>query len=173
MSADKTILIISPGATSTRIGIFSAGKMKVNVSVKHPDDELRKFRNIWDQYDYRREAVFLVLRQGGFTMDEMDAIACRLGNVDPLPVGTYQVCARMIADMKSGIYGGHPPNVGGLVAYDLGDQFNIPVITTAPPMTDESRTVEMEALAVAAVRCLNHEQELSTYVGSGTVQCQV
>ncbi|TWJ13193.1 butyrate kinase [Geobacter argillaceus] len=137
MCADKTILIINPGSTSTKVGIFSAGKMKVHVSVKHPDDELRKFRNIWDQYDYRREAVFLVLRQGGFTMDEMDAIACRGGNVKPLPGGVYRVCADMIADMKSGIYGGHPINVGCLVAYDLGDQFNIPVLTADPPMTDE------------------------------------
>jgi len=136
MSADKTILIINPGSRSTRIGIFTAGKMKVNVSVKHPDDELRKFRNIWDQYDYRREAVFLVLKQGGFTMDEMDAIACRSGSIKHLPGGVYRVCADMIADMRSGIYGGHSVNVGCLVAYDLGDQFNIPVLT-ADPMTDE------------------------------------
>ncbi len=46
----------------------------------------------------------------------------------------------MIEDMKSGIYGKHPTNVGGLVAYDLGNQFNIPVLTLDPPMTDEMCT---------------------------------
>jgi butyrate kinase len=137
MNNDKTILIINPGSTSTKIGIFAAGEMKVNVSVKHPDEELRKFRTIWDQYDYRRGAIFTVLRDHGMTMDEIDAIACRGGNVKPLPGGTYRICSKMIADMKSGIYGGHPINVGGLVAYDLGDQFNIPVLTADPPMTDE------------------------------------
>lgn len=47
------------------------------------------------------------------------------------------MCPKMIADMKSGLYGGHPINVGGLVAFDLGNQFNIPVLTADPPMTDE------------------------------------
>ncbi len=49
MSAHKTILIINPGSTSTKIGILSAGTMIVNESVKHDDAELRKFPTIWDQ----------------------------------------------------------------------------------------------------------------------------
>ena len=134
---DKTILVINPGSTSTKVGIFTKGEMRVNVSVRHPDEELRRFPTIWDQYDYRRAAVSSVLRDHGFAMDQIDAIACRGGNVKPLPGGTYKICSRMIADMKSGIYGGHPINVGGLVAFDLGDQFNIPVLTADPPMTDE------------------------------------
>ena len=137
MSNDKTILIINPGSTSTKVGIFSAGEMKVNVSVKHDDAELRMFATIWDQYDFRREAILQVLKDNDLSMGEMDAIACRGGNVKPLPGGTYKVCSKMIADMKSGIYGGHPINVGGLVAFDLGNQFNIPVLTADPPMTDE------------------------------------
>lgn len=137
MSNDKTILIINPGSTSTKVGVFSAGEMKVNVSVKHADEEIRKFATIWDQYDYRREAILQVLKDNDLSMGEMDAIACRGGNVKPLPGGTYRVCPKMITDMKSGIYGGHPINVGGLVAFDLGNQFNIPVLTADPPMTDE------------------------------------
>ena len=137
MNNDKTILIVNPGSTSTKIGIFSKGEMRVNVSVKHDDAELRKFPTIWDQYDYRRGAIFSVLKDNGMTMDEIDAIACRGGNVKPLPGGIYRVCPKMIKDMKSGIYGGHPINVGGLVAFDLGNQFNIPVLTADPPMTDE------------------------------------
>lgn len=137
MNSDKTVLIINPGSTSTKIGIFSAGEMKVNVSVKHDDEELRKFATIWDQYDFRKDAILKVLADNGLGLEDMDAIACRGGNVRPLPGGTYKICPRMIADMKSGVYGGHPINVGGLVAYDLGNQYNIPVLTADPPMTDE------------------------------------
>lgn len=137
MSSDKTILIINPGSTSTKVGIFTAGEMKVNVSVKHTDEELRKFPTIWDQYDYRRDAILGVLHGQGLAMGDLDAIACRGGNVKPLPGGTYKVCPKMIADMKSGIYGGHPINVGGLVAFDLGNEYDIPVLTADPPMTDE------------------------------------
>ncbi len=134
---DKKILIVNPGSTSTKIGIFTQGKMIVNQSVKHDDAELRKFATIWDQYDFRRDAIFKVLQDNNLSMGEMDAIACRGGNVRPLPGGIYRICPKMIEDMKSGIYGGHPINVGGLVSYDLGNQFNIPVLTADPPMTDE------------------------------------
>ena len=137
MSNDKRILIINPGSTSTKIGIFYDGEMKVNVSVKHNDEDLRRFPTIWDQYDFRRDAVLQVLKDNHLTMEEIDAIACRGGNVKPLPGGIYRVCPKMIADMKSGVYGGHPINVGGLVAFDLGNQYNIPVLTADPPMTDE------------------------------------
>ncbi len=137
MNGDKSILIINPGSTSTKIGIFSAGEMKINESVKHDDAELRKFPTIWDQYDFRKEAIFQFLKKHNLSMEEIDAIACRGGNVKPLPGGIYRICPKMIADMRSGIYGGHPINVGGLVAFDLGNQFNIPVLTADPPMTDE------------------------------------
>jgi butyrate kinase len=137
MNGDKKILIINPGSTSTKIGVYSSGAMIANESVKHADEDLRKFPTIWDQYDFRRDAIFQFLGNNNLSMGEMDAIACRGGNVKPLPGGTYRVCPKMIADMKSGIYGGHPINVGGLVAFDLGNQFNIPVLTADPPMTDE------------------------------------
>ncbi len=137
MSSDKTILIINPGSTSTKVGIFSDGEMRVNVSVKHDDAELRKFATIWDQYDYRKDAILGVLRDNDLSIEKIDAIACRGGNVKPLPGGIYRICPKMIADMKSGVYGGHPINVGGLIAFDLGNQYNIPVLTADPPMTDE------------------------------------
>jgi len=137
MSNHNSILIINPGSTSTKVGIFSDGEMKINVSVKHDDVELRKFATIWDQYDYRRDAILGVLRENDLSMENFDAIACRGGNVKPLPGGIYRICPKMIADMKSGVYGGHPVNVGGLVAFDLGNQYNIPVLTADPPMTDE------------------------------------
>ena len=137
MNAEKTVLIINPGSTSTKVGIFTAGEMRVNVSVKHADSELRKFPTIWDQYDYRKDAILGVLSNNQVSMADIDAIACRGGNVKPLPGGIYRICPKMIADMKSGIYGAHPINVGGLIAFDLGEQYQIPVLTADPPMTDE------------------------------------
>jgi butyrate kinase len=137
MEKAKKILIINPGSTSTKIAVYSSGEMKVNVSARHADDELRKFPTIWDQYDFRKEAILKVLADHNLSIEEIDAIACRGGNVKPLPGGTYRVCAKMIADMQSGVYGKHPINVGGLVAYDLGNQYGIPVFTANPPMTDE------------------------------------
>lgn len=137
MSDDKNILIINPGSTSTKMGLYRSGRMLVNDSVKHPPEELRKFRTIWEQYDYRRASITRFLETHDCSMDQIGAIACRGGNVRPIPGGIYHICEDMIKDMKSGTYGKHPTNVGGLIAFDLGRQFDIPVFTLDPPMTDE------------------------------------
>ncbi len=137
MNTNKTILIINPGSTSTKVGIFENGKMKINVSIKHEEAELRKFASIWDQYDYRKDAILKFLNDNDLAMEQIDAIACRAGNIKPISSGIYRICPKMIEDMKSGIYGIHPLNVGGMVAFDLGNQYNIPVLTADPSMTDE------------------------------------
>ena len=137
MGDNREILIINPGSTSTKIGLYSSGQMQVNESVKHSVEELKEFKTIWDQYGYRKTAILNFLEKHNTSLVQFDAIACRGGNVRPIPGGVYRICEKMIQDMKSGVYGGHPTNVGGLVAFDLGKQFNIPVYTLNPPMTDE------------------------------------
>lgn len=137
MPNDKKILIINPGSTSTKIGLYASGEMQINESVKHSVAELRDFKTIWDQYDFRKDAILVFLQEHQLGLKDIDAIACRCGNVRPIPSGIYRLCPEMIKDMKSGIYGNHPCNVGALVAYDLGNELDIPIFTLDPPMTDE------------------------------------
>lgn len=137
MNKDKKILIINPGSTSTKIGLSAAGEMLFNESINHSAEELKNFKTIWEQYDYRKNAVLGFLHEHQISLAEIDAIACRGGNVRPIPGGIYRLCPEMIKDMKSGAYGKHPTNVGGLIAYDLGIEMDIPVLTLDPPMTDE------------------------------------
>lgn len=137
MNANKTVLIINPGSTSTKVGIFANGEMKINVSVKHDEAELRNFATIWDQYDYRKDAILNFLNDNRIDMEQIDAIACRAGNIKPVSSGIYRICEKMVEDMRSGAYGIHPLNVGGLIAYNLASQYGIPVLTADPSMTDE------------------------------------
>lgn len=55
----------------------------------------------------------------------------------PVPGGIYEICPAMLDDMKSGKYGQHPNMCGGIVAYDLGKELNIPALTVDPPTVDE------------------------------------
>ena len=43
----------------------------------------------------------------------------------------------MMEDMKSEKYGRHATNVGNMIAYNLGKEYKIPVVTVDPPVTDE------------------------------------
>jgi butyrate kinase len=137
----KTILIINPGSTSTKVAIHKNGEMMINESITHTTEELKPFETIWDQYDYRKESILKVVEDSGLTLQDFDAIACRGGNTKPIPGGIYQLNPKMLEDMKSGLYGRHATNVGGLIGYDLGQELDIPILTMDPPITDEFHDV--------------------------------
>ncbi len=138
---DITILIINPGSTSTKVAIHKDGDMLINESIPHSAEDLKPFDTIWDQYDYRKDGILKVVEDNGFSLSDFDAIACRGGNTKPIPGGIYQLNEEMLVDMKSGLYGRHAINVGGLIGYDLGKELDIPVLTMDPPITDEFHDV--------------------------------
>ncbi len=137
MGQEKRILIINPGSTSTKIALYESDKLTLSESVGHSADELKQFKTIWDQYDFRKNAILRYAEKHNIKLADLDAIACRGGNCKPIPGGIYQISDEMIADKKTGIYGRHPANVVCLVVYDLGKEFAIPVFTVDVPMTDE------------------------------------
>jgi butyrate kinase len=54
MERKKKILIINPGSTSTKIALYESDKLMINESVGHSADELKQFKNIWEQYEFRK-----------------------------------------------------------------------------------------------------------------------
>lgn len=131
------ILVINPGSTSTKVAAFEDESTAFSTSLRHPAEELKRFRSVWEQYDYRRNAIIAELEKNGFRINNFDIIACRGGNTKPIKGGIYEITASMLEDMKSGLYGIHPTNVGNLIAYELGRENRIPVVTVDPPVTDE------------------------------------
>lgn len=131
------ILVINPGSTSTKIAVFENETAIVSESIKHSTEDLRAFNDIWEQYDYRKSAIINEIAKHGFNLKYFDVIACRGGNTKPIEGGIYLLNEDMLKDMKSGLYGKHATNVGGLISYDLGKALGIPVITLDPPVTDE------------------------------------
>jgi len=122
------------------VAVHKAGKMIVSESVSHPAEDLKEFKTILDQYDFRRKAILGVLTRNGISLDEIVGVASRGGNMKPIPGGIYEICPAMIDDMKSGKFGQHPNMCGGIVAYDLGKERNIPALTVDPPTVDEMCT---------------------------------
>lgn len=70
-------------------------------------------------------------------MNSFHAIACRGGQIKPVPGGVYLVNIEMIEDLISEKYGVHPTCVGNLIAFELGQENDIPVFTVDLPVTDE------------------------------------
>ncbi|MBA1336003.1 MAG: Butyrate kinase [Firmicutes bacterium] len=131
------ILAINTGSTSTKVSAYENENAVFSASIKHSTEELNRFQSVWDQYDYRKNSVIGAVVNNGLKLNDFDIIACRGGNIKPVKGGIYEVTTKMLEDMKSGKYGIHPTNVGNLVAYDIGQENKIPVVTIDPPVTDE------------------------------------
>jgi butyrate kinase len=137
MAKQKRILVINLGSTSTKVAVHETGKMIVSASVNHSPEELKCFNAIIDQYDLRKSVILSVLSDNGISLNDIDCIASRGGNMKPTPGGIYEICHAMIDDMKSGKFGQHPNMCGGIIAYNLGKEQNIPALTVDPPTVDE------------------------------------
>lgn len=137
MKEKYKILVINPGSTSTKVSVFENKKTIFSISISHSAEELSQFQNIWDQYDFRKKAIIGVMEKNGLSLKDIHIITCRGGNIKPVKGGIYAVNIKMIEDLKSEKYGRHATNVGNVIAYDLGEENNIPVITVDPPVTDE------------------------------------
>lgn len=131
------MLIINLGSTSTKIAVYADLEEKFKVSINHSQEELSKFDDIWAQEDFRKEKILNTLKDNGYHLKDFSCIACRGGNVKPIPGGIYLVNEEMLADIRSEKYGVHPTGVGNIIAFQLGNEYGIPVITADPPVTDE------------------------------------
>ena len=50
-------LIINPGSTSTKIGVFEDETLLFEETLRHPTEEISKYATIIDQKDFRKEIV--------------------------------------------------------------------------------------------------------------------
>lgn len=130
-------LVINLGSTSTKIAAYKNLEGIFKLFINHPQNELSNFTDIWEQKDFRKEKILNALELNGYKLSEFNCIACRGGNVRPVPGGTYIVCEEMLNDIRSEKYGTHPTGLGSIIAYELGIEAGIPVVTADPPVTDE------------------------------------
>ncbi len=132
------ILIINPGSTSTKIGIWEEDRGLIfETNVIHTNNDLAAFQSILDQKDYRKDAIRSALLEKGFQPADFTAIAARGGLLKPLTGGTYYPNGQMLDDLKREAYGRHASNLGALLAADLSAEAQIPAYITDPVSVDE------------------------------------
>lgn len=85
------VLVINPGATSTKISAFDEEKEVMRVSISHSAQELSKFAHIAEQMPYRKKLILDALRENGMKVSDFDAICGRGGLLRHIPSGTYAV----------------------------------------------------------------------------------
>lgn len=133
----ERILVINPGATSTKIAVFDGSEPILKQTVEHHGDELQGFARVADQYPYRRDLILNVLTNAGIAFDSLNAIVGRGGLLMPLTGGTYKVNQHMVEDLKTAVRGEHASNLGGVLAYGLAEKSGVPAFIVDPVSVDE------------------------------------
>lgn len=131
------ILVINPGSTSTKIGIFNDEFPILEKNIRHDSDQLNKFDNIIDQYDFRRQTILEELHKEGINLSKLSAVCGRGGLLRPIQGGTYGVNDLMLKDLKIGYSGQHASNLGGIISYEIAEGLNIPSYIVDPVVVDE------------------------------------
>ena len=51
------ILIINPGSTSTKIGVYEDETQVMEETLRHSTEEIAQYATIYDQKDFRKEVI--------------------------------------------------------------------------------------------------------------------
>lgn len=135
------VLVINPGATSTKVAVFEEEQELLKKSIVHTAQELEGFDRVIDQADFRQRAVLEAVAEGGFRLEDFDAVCGRGGLYRPIPSGTYAVSDRVMQDVEQAPYGEHPSNLGAYLARRIGDMAGIPAFFVDPVCVDEMTEV--------------------------------
>ena len=138
--APSTILVINPGSTSTKIALFTGDEKVFEEDVVHPEEVLRKFKDIPSQLAFRMETLMDALRLRAVDISKLDAVAVRGGLMRPVKSGVYRVTEEMVEDLRDSktLWGReHASNLGALMGLQLAEEYGIPAFTADPVTVDE------------------------------------
>ena len=135
------LLIINPGSTSTKIGVYSDEKEVLVETLRHSSDEIAKYDSIFEQKGFRKEVIMNVLKENNIDLNSLDAIVGRGGMLRPIPGGTYEVTDKLLEDLKVGVSGQHASNLGGILASEIANEVGIRSFIVDPVVVDELQDV--------------------------------
>ena len=166
------ILVLNPGSTSTKIGVFLNNRPVFQKTIKHSADELAPFNRVTDQYEFRKEIILRELIDAGIDIAKISIIVGRGGLVKPIESGVYEVNQPMIDDLRSNMTVEHASNLGGLIAHDLASKIKGARAFIADPIVvDELSDVARISghpnfTKVSVFHALNQKAVARTYASS-------
>jgi butyrate kinase len=135
------ILAINPGSTSTKIAIYDNETLTYKKSIKHSNELISSFDRVFDQYQFRKQAILDILDKAKINLESFDAIVGRGGMLKPIEGGTYIVNQVMIDYIKEAPRGEHASNLGCVLAKELADQINVKAFIVDPVAVDEMEDI--------------------------------
>jgi butyrate kinase len=139
--AELRVLAINPGSTSTKIAVYDNDQEVFETTLRHSTEEINQYETIFDQYDFRKDVILTALDENNINLSKLSGVIGRGGLVKPIDGGTYLVDENLLADLKKGVLGEHASNLGGVLAYEIASNLNIPSYIVDPVVVDELEDV--------------------------------
>jgi butyrate kinase len=137
----KLILVINPGGTTTKIGLFEDTRCVRQEKLIHSDAELAALPRLSDQRATRTASVREFLQKQGITRGQLSAVVGRGGLLKPISSGTYAVNSAMLADLEKAARGEHASNLGAAMAFDVAKEHGCDAFIVDPVAVDEMEPV--------------------------------
>ncbi len=136
------ILAINPGSTSTKFAVYQDTECILKETIRHPLEQLVRYEQIIDQFDFRKGLIIDILVEKGIDVDSIKYIIGRGGLTYPLESGVYFVNNLMLEHVREGVFGHHASNLGPLLADYIALQIpNARAFIADPVVTDELEDV--------------------------------
>ena len=137
------ILIINPGSTSTKVGIYEDLEEKIIENISIEATELAKYKQLYDQTEMRLNQVLDFLEKNGLKPSDLDVIVSRGGLLPPLHTGAYVIDDELCEIMRYHPAQLHASNLGALIAREISKIADIPAYiydaVSVDELTDEAR----------------------------------
>jgi len=131
------ILVINPGSTSTKWGLYSKEEgFLFEENISHRPEDLAVYPFLEDQVPYRLSLITDHLDELLGEEWNLSAVVGRGGLMKPVQGGTYLINDRMLYDLEVGVQGQHASNLGASLAYMIAEE-EIPAFVVDPVAVDE------------------------------------
>jgi butyrate kinase len=140
----ERVLVLNPGTTSTKLGIYTRAGEEMARNIHHGDEEIERFRGrpMLDRLEYRAGRIEAVLEEAGFTpkgktAEPWAAVAGRGGLLPPMECGTYLVDDAMVEELRRARRGEHASNLGAVLALRFATAAGVKAYIVDPVTADE------------------------------------
>ncbi|MGA2571210.1 MAG: butyrate kinase [Terracidiphilus sp.] len=141
------VLVINPGTTSTKIGVFTRTGEEISRNIRHGDEEVNRFRGrpMLDRLEYRAGMVEAALEEAGYGEsgkggEPWAAVAGRGGLLPPMECGAYLVDDVMVEELRRARLGEHASNLGAVMALRFARAAGVDAYIVDPVTVDEWQT---------------------------------
>jgi butyrate kinase len=135
------VLVINPGTTSTKIGVFTREGELFSQTIRHGDEEIARFRGqpMLARLDYRAELIERALEFAGFgpKSKSTECVVGRGGLLPPMECGTYLVDDAMVEALRKTPLGEHASNLGAVLALRFARAAGVNAYIVDPVTVDE------------------------------------